>query len=67
MPKLTEQLSSLTGRVNALETSQLDDNAPITQIFKIYEDLGIQVKITASIHQYNICNTDLYCSEELIV
>jgi len=67
MAKLTEQFSNITGRVNALETSQLDDNAPITQIFKIYEDLGIKVKITASIHQYNICSPDLYCSEELII
>ncbi|MCG8482344.1 MAG: hypothetical protein MJA31_03470 [Clostridia bacterium] len=67
MAKLTEQMSSLTGRVGAIESNTLDDNAPISLIFKVYNDIGIKARITIALHQFPICSETLYCSGGLII
>lgn len=67
MGKLTEQMSSLTSRVGAIESNTLDDNAPISLIFKVYDDIGIKANIKVDLHQFPICSETLYCSEGLII
>ena len=52
MSNLTEQFSGLIGRVNGIENSLFDEEAPIVQILKIYQDIFVH---------------PVYCSEETFV
>ncbi|WP_069649634.1 hypothetical protein [Caloranaerobacter ferrireducens] len=65
--KLSEQVAKLNSRVEALESNTLDENAAIAQISKFYSDIKITVNITAKLHQYPICNTNIYCSSSLYI
>lgn len=79
--KLTEALANTNSRVDALETADLDENAPIARITKIYGGIKITAAVGASLHQYWICGQSyslfltpwqpseevITCSEELIL
>lgn len=64
---LIETINSINKRVGALESNNLDENAPVAEIQKIYSNVRITATVTASVHQYNICGESTICSEDLKV
>ena len=63
--KITEQVAKLSKRVDGLESNDLDENAPIARITKIYGDIKITATIKTYLHQYNFSSENLYASENL--
>lgn len=65
--KLTEQVAVLSKRVDGLESNDLDENAPIARITKIYGDIKITATIKTFFHQYNFASENLYVSDNLFL
>lgn len=69
--KLTDQMTDLSKRVGALESTDYNDAQTVARITKIYGNIRITMTITAWLHEYRkcgdtnplypaVCGTDTY-------
>lgn len=55
MSDVSQIIQNLDKRVGALETSDIEDSANLTQIKKLYADIEIDVTWTYWLHRYRAC------------
>ena len=65
MAKLTDILSSTNSRVSALENNDIDTNAGISRISKIYNNLKIITTVTIRVKTYLTPSALLFPSDNL--
>ncbi len=64
--KLSEYLQQQDKRVNALESTDMEDLNTIARIKKLYNDLKVTQVIRVSVASYHTCSNTLLCSPSLI-
>ncbi|WP_026478265.1 hypothetical protein [Alkaliphilus transvaalensis] len=63
--KLSEYLQQQEKRVNALESTEMEDLSTIARIKKLYSDVKVTQLVKVTYITYKPCSTTLMCSPTL--